>query len=645
MFGNDRALYTSEQKRQPDRRQLSLRWLSGVFLTGVCSLALMGGALHAALDGRQQLTEPLVSSFGADEEEPRGIQRFESGKGDRVRVAPVVAAEAAGPTDKRVMNVATMVRQGDADIIKTRQFVHVASPLPVGPDPEISYPPFDPLAVFAGDTVASNADIGAGRIYGADVESEVTVLVEDFTQADAARSDAYRMSVAEAELTVRENAGALVDDSVQLTALAYIDNSRFDLAPSTSLGLEPLNIRVLEDNVSELDQYAASGGNWFDENIFSVEEDLEMNAALQAAGFTEPEANVLAPQMAAAIGADKLTDGHRFVLSVERDNSGNIIRPMRVSGYYGSQHLVTFARRDDGVFVQTRTPYRQLFASAPQSERPRSRPVVLPSTMPTIYDAIYRTVLKRDLPDEVAKRLISIFASDVDFQTRVRPTDQLELFYTEADNDADDLQVLHAKIKLGDVERRYYRFVTPDDGKIDYYDETGKSAKKFLIRNPVPNGKFRSGFGMRRHPVLRYSKMHTGVDWSARRGTPIIAAGNGTVKKAGWAGGYGKQTLIQHANGYVSSYSHQTAFAKGITPGARVRQGQVIGYVGTTGLSTGPHLHYEVIVNGRKVNPMKIRLPKGRVLQGEMLDRFQAERARIDALVNGEPEETTIASR
>ena len=151
---------------------------------------------------------------------------------------------------------------------------------------------------------------------------------------------------------------------------------------------------------------------------------------------------------------------------------------------------------------------------------------------------------------------------------------------------------------------------------------------------------------MRRHPVLRYRKLHSGVDWSAPRGTPIIAAGSGTVIKAGWAGGYGKQTQIQHANGYVSSYSHQTAYAKGIRDGARVRQGQVIGYVGSTGLSTGPHLHYEVIVNGRKVDPMRIRLPQGRALKGEMLDAFLAERDRVDSLVNDQDSgNTTLASR
>ena len=148
-----------------------------------------------------------------------------------------------------------------------------------------------------------------------------------------------------------------------------------------------------------------------------------------------------------------------------------------------------------------------------------------------------------------------------------------------------------------------------EDGTFDYFDEEGRSAKQFLLRNPLPNGKFRSGFGGRRHPILGYAKMHTGVDWAAPTGSPIIAAGNGVVEKSGWAGGYGKQTIIRHANGYETSYNHQSRIADGVKPGARVRQGQVIGYVGTTGLSTGAHLHYELMVNNRKVDPMRVRLP------------------------------------
>ena len=150
---------------------------------------------------------------------------------------------------------------------------------------------------------------------------------------------------------------------------------------------------------------------------------------------------------------------------------------------------------------------------------------------------------------------------------------------------------------------------------------------------------------MRRHPILGYMKMHTGVDWAAPSGTPIIAAGDGTIEKAGWdSGGYGNQTLIRHNNGYVSSYNHQSAIAKGLKPGVRVHQGQIIGWVGTTGESTGPHLHYEMIVNGTKVDPMKIRLPGGKSLEGPALAKFEQERSRIDALLAKDAKPEQLAS-
>ena len=199
-------------------------------------------------------------------------------------------------------------------------------------------------------------------------------------------------------------------------------------------------------------------------------------------------------------------------------------------------------------------------------------------------------------------------------------------------------EILYASIRLGTVTRKYYRFRNPDTGRNAYFDETGKSAKKFLLRQPVPNARFTSPFGARFHPILKYRKMHWGVDWSAPRGTPILAAGDGVITEAGRRSGYGRHTVIRHANGYETSYSHQDIIAPGIVPGARVRQGQVIGYVGSSGLSTGPHLHYEVSVNNSKVDPMRIRLPKGTELEGAELAAFAAARDRIDDLLTDEGE-------
>jgi murein DD-endopeptidase MepM/ murein hydrolase activator NlpD len=258
--------------------------------------------------------------------------------------------------------------------------------------------------------------------------------------------------------------------------------------------------------------------------------------------------------------------------------------------------------------------------------------------LPKVYDGIYRAAYSYGMSKDMTQRLVKLLASDVDFQARVSPSDRIEVFFSQPDENDDmseDSELLYVSATFGGNTRTLYRFQM-GDGAVDYFDQDGRSAKQFLLRNPVPNGVFRSGFGMRRHPILGYTKMHTGVDWAAPRGTPIIAAGNGVVEKAGWAGGYGRQTIIRHANGYESSYNHQSALAKGIVPGARVRQGQVIGYVGASGLATGDHLHYELMVNGTKVNPMRVRLPVGRVLKGGDLEAFKKERERIDELLREE---------
>ena len=192
-------------------------------------------------------------------------------------------------------------------------------------------------------------------------------------------------------------------------------------------------------------------------------------------------------------------------------------------------------------------------------------------------------------------------------------------------------EVLFASLTVGGETKKYYRFQTPDDAVVDYYDETGKSAKKFLVRKPVNNAIMRSGFGSRRHPILGYVKMHTGVDWATPYGTPIFASGNGVVEIAGREGGYGKYVKLKHNNGYETAYGHMSAFAKGLEPGKRVRQGQVIGFVGSTGQSTGAHVHYEILVNGRFVDPMRIKLPRGRSLDGPLMASFEKERDRLDA--------------
>ena len=207
-----------------------------------------------------------------------------------------------------------------------------------------------------------------------------------------------------------------------------------------------------------------------------------------------------------------------------------------------------------------------------------------------LYQSIYETALRNKVPASVIEDMVRIYSYDVDFQRKVQPGNSFDVFYAGEDEGAaitEKTEVLFASLTVGGETKKYYRFQTPDDSVVDYYDETGKSAKKFLVRKPVNNAIMRSGFGGRRHPILGYVKMHTGVDWATPYGTPIFASGNGVVEKVGWEGGYGKYVRVKHNNGYETAYGHMSAFAKGLEPGKRVRQGQVIGFVGSTGMSTG----------------------------------------------------------
>lgn len=239
------------------------------------------------------------------------------------------------------------------------------------------------------------------------------------------------------------------------------------------------------------------------------------------------------------------------------------------------------------------------------------------------------------LPIPVLAEMIRMFSFDVDFQRELRAGDTFEVVYDALFEQSGQLaktdSVIYAALTLSGDRLELYNF-TPKSGRADFFDPKGQSVRKTLMRTPIDGARLSSGFGMRRHPILGYSKRHTGTDFAAPSGTPIYAAGDGAVESAGWNGGYGKYVRIRHNSTYKTAYAHMSRIAKGMGRGKRVKQGDVIGYVGTTGRSTGPHLHYEVLVSGRQVNPLKVKLPSGEKLKDGDLEAFALRRAEIDAL-------------
>ena len=638
-LGNEPPIL-ADGRKAPDRREISLRWLSGTFLTGITSSILMGVALFAALDGRQQLAIP-AEAFAALVTPNQANKTGETAKrGERV-LEPAIVAK---PADKKVMEISTMIHDGEKEVVRRQPFAHVKMALAANHAASEDYPRFDPLAIFSTNGKDAAPASRMGTIYGSDVESEVALQTEAFPAGGSPLDFADQMSIEEVEENVRTNGSVLTDGSTQVASLYYVDPQRF-ASDSSDLDLMGLTARIVEENmsVSSFDTLTPDDTEYADD-VIPVRRAADIDQVMTAAGYTKAQGEDLSDYLEEQLGSRKLAEGD--VLRICISQNGKEASIVRASVYSRGRHVVTAALDDDGRFVRgAEPPALDAVATAFDDD---GRPTIIAGRdLPRVYDGIYRAALSYGMGQEMTAEVIRILASNVDYQAQLRPSDSLEAFFSVTGPDGmatEESEILFLDAKFGDTETRVYRFQNPEDETVDYYDKDGKSIRQFLLRNPVPNGTFRSGFGMRRHPILGFSRMHTGVDWAAPRGTPIIAAGNGVVEKAGWdSGGYGNQTLVRHANGYVSSYNHQNAIAKGIKPGVKVRQGQVIGYVGSTGLSTGPHLHYELIVNGNKVDALKIRLPGGKSLEGKGLAQFEIERKRIDDLLGRSDGSTQVA--
>ena len=251
-----------------------------------------------------------------------------------------------------------------------------------------------------------------------------------------------------------------------------------------------------------------------------------------------------------------------------------------------------------------------------------------------ILDSLYGAAIKEKIPANIIIEFARIYGFQVDFQRDIKKRDSFQMMYEVFVDDNKKIiesgNILFANLKLSGENFSLYYF--DKKGSEGHYDKNGKSSKKALMKTPINGARLSSPFGMRKHPIDGFNKMHRGTDFAAPMGTPIMASGNGVVKKAGWCGGGGNCVVIKHNSTYQTIYAHMSKFAGGIRSGVRVRQGQIIGYVGSTGKSTGPHLHYEVVVNGKKVNSQKLNLPSGKILKGDERKIFETKKIKLDVL-------------
>lgn len=622
-----------------DRRRISVQWFSGTILTGLCGAALIGGAVFASLDGEmtfakvpERVESTLRGAFGAND------RTASLHKSDRL--PPPSEANAA----RQVVRVSTATQVGNREVMRVRPFIRITGNLSLSTsDLSAKIPPFNAqrLLTDVGTPAAASAQNAAAS---AEPDAEVSFVTRDLATVLPKAKISAAVAIDDVLIRVRAASSWHGHSGVRYTMasaspdMALPSDMKMAYANETPAA-DPyagFEARVVPENVTLLaktkDQ--VTGGNASSERVHLVKRGDTITSVLIDQGASPEEARAIATTLGPRGREGGLREGQKLRILMEPSAPGKRLQPYRVIVVSDSTIEAVVALSDLGRYVPVDV---QSFNSATTTADTSDDDDEDDGTGVRLYQSIYETALRNKVPPAVIEDMIRIYSYDVDFQRRAQAGDSFEVFYAGDDETTPTTEkndVLYASLTVGGETKKYYRFQTPDDSIVDYYDENGKSAKKFLVRKPVSNAIMRSGFGARRHPILGYTKMHTGVDWATAYGTPIFASGNGIVEKAEWEGGYGKYIKLKHNNGYETAYGHMSAFAKGIEPGKHVRQGQVIGFVGSTGQSTGAHVHYEILVNGRFVDPMRVRLPRGRSLDGPLMASFEKERARIDALMN-----------
>jgi len=629
-----------------DRRRVSVQWFSGTILTGLCGAALIGGAVFASLDGEmtfakvpERVEGALRGAFGANDKSA-SLRKSD-------RLPPPGEATAA----RNVVRVSTVTRVGNRDVMRVRPFIRISGNLSMTTsDLSAKIPPFNAqrmLSDVGAPTPAASDD--ANNADAAEPDAAVSFVTKDLGPILPKAKLAAVVALDEVLMRVRDASNWRGNSGVRYAALANAAADASGAQPDLKLAYaaegtaaDPyagFETRVVPENVTLLPKTKdqATGGNPSGERVHLVKKGDTVTSILRDQGATPEEAKAIAGTLGAHGRDGGLKEGEklRILMAPAGPEPGQRLQAYRVIVANDAGVEAVAALSDLGKYVAVDVQSMNTTTETADSNSDDDDDD--DGSGVRLYQSIYETALRNKVPATVIEDMVRIYSYDVDFQRKVQPGDSFDVFFAGEDEGAtitEKTEVLYASLTVGGETKKYYRFQTPDDSVVDYYDETGKSAKKFLVRKPVNNAIMRSPFGYRRHPILGYVKMHTGVDWATAYGTPIFASGNGVVETAGWEGGYGNYVKLKHNNGYETAYGHMSAFAKGLEPGKRVRQGQVIGFVGSTGQSTGAHVHYEILVNGRFVDPMRIKLPRGRSLDGPLMTSFEKERDRLDAMMS-----------
>lgn len=517
-------------------------------------------------------------------------------------------------------------RRDNRDYIMPKYYVRVVAKLgPVSKSAVKSVPAFDPFKLYA-----NSAPLDMDEAGGAQLEAK-TQIIE--LNGILPIEDGQEMQVADvASLIVRIQAARSEPAAAGGELLAERAQRAADLETPQTTVVHKTTFEDEADDDADVRELAP----------IKVQRGDTLPRILARLGAQAWQVRAMTAASRSMFPESALLPGYEVrgtVLPAATRAGGELVR-FGIYDEFGA-HKVTVTRNATGEYVPSSTPGEGRIVAATLSDRDQVQDN-------SLFASLHATIATQEVPSDVIMQIMRIHAYATDFRQPVRPGDGVEFFFEMKgedrgiDGDLGDL--LATAITAGGVTQKFYRF-SSTDGSIDFYDAEGSTSRKFLMRRPVRGEDVRltSGFGLRRHPLLMTAKMHTGVDWACAPGTPIMAAGNGVIEEAGAKGEYGNYVRVRHANGYKTAYAHMQKFAPGVGAGVQVLQGQIIGYVGSTGLSSGPHLHYEVLVKNTydssysHVDPRAIQVPNDRTLAGKDLADFKRELTRIEGLLRRPP--------
>ncbi len=636
--GNELPLSADGDPTRPlDRHRVSVKWLAATVLAAFCGAALMGGAVLAALDhDNLSIAQPeetahflrgALGSSGVDE----------AGKGNRLPIARRPAFI------HQTVPISIVSRVGNRQMVRARAFVRVGGKLSLVASGLIAHiPPYNPQRLLAASAPGGHATPKAA----ARASTAVSFVTRDLGAITAIKTP-FVTPLADVMARVREAAvwsgKAAAKTDTEGTAAADITGIKLAYADEdTRDPFAGLQARIVPENVSLISKTAdkITGGTAFKKRAVVARKGDSVAGILRALGATPARIAAILPALGSYGGKTGLAGGDTVQVLLapgagdKAGDTGNVPLRVIVADAKGPEAVAALADTGRYVSVDPGSVDDAWAATADRSAGAKVKPGI------SLYQSVYETALGNHVPVPIIKNLIRIFSFDVDFDRIVQPGDSLQMLYAGApDGSASESgnDILFASLTVDGHTRDLYRFSYGSDGDTDYYNGKGRSAHRFLLRKPLATGHLTSGFGWRRHPLLGYVAMHTGVDWGSPYGTPIYAAGNGVIERERWESGYGRYILLRHKYGYETAYGHMSAFAKGTHVGEHVRQGQVIGFVGSTGLATGSHLHFEIHLNGHFVDPLRVKLPDGHKLHGPALAAFERERQRIDRIMARNP--------